>query len=133
MTTNQPLRFIGRQSFVRMPILSLEYLQAQIAFSMERDLSKAPTPISGGMRKALHKEQQAQSWALRSVPKRVEVIDEESHGIAFHCRRYWCNHMMLFDMTCEEAAATDWDQVKCDKCGAVNGKLPPSSWERELG
>ena len=134
MTSTQPVRFIGRQRFARMPILLLEYLQARITFSMERDLSKAPTPISGGMRKALHKEQQAQSFSLRAVPRRVARSHRWENGVvAYHCQRYWCRHMMLFDMTFQEAVEADWSGIKCDKCGAINGKLPPPRWERELG
>lgn len=132
--SNQPVRFLGRQPFVRMPILSLEFIQAQGEFETERDLATAPIPISGGLRKALHREQQAQSWALRSVPRRIEQTEgDESQGIAYHCPRYWCRHMMLFDMTVEEAVELDWSKVKCDKCGSIGGKPPPSRWERVLG
>jgi hypothetical protein len=63
--TNQPARFIGPIAIRRYPFACLADVQADARLGKERDLRLAPTPISGGMRKALSKEVRAQN-SLRS-------------------------------------------------------------------
>ncbi len=107
------LRKRGRIAIRRGPIAYLSHVQADARLSLERDLRDAPTPISGGMRKALHKEQRSQGILRRR--------NREPHGsVAFRrcyglmltdCPGYFCRHPHFFD-------EVDFDAPPplCDRC-----------------
>lgn len=110
--TNHSVRFLGRQPFRRIPFAHLVDVEAGEQLAIERDLRDAPTPISGGMRKALNKERGFQD-ALRWRPRRrYRVSDlERAHGLLEAvCGR--CQHVMYFD----EVDGVDPHAIPCDRC-----------------
>jgi hypothetical protein len=108
--TNQPVRFIGRQPFTRIPIAHLADINADFRLNLERDLRDAPTPISGGMRKALAKELVIQNSLRFRPPRRYREQDlRRAYGLLeANCRH--CRHTMYFDEV-EDGAA-----IRCDRC-----------------
>jgi hypothetical protein len=108
--TNHPVRKLGRQSFMLAPILSLDFIRSRCKFEMERDLSKEPTLLSGGDRKAQGKARSQQRSMLR-VSRRVQRNPWlAAYGdSAVTCPR--CSHMMLIDIDPAEPLA-----VTCDRC-----------------
>lgn len=112
-TPTHPLRRLGRIAIRRGPIAYLSDVQAEARLSRERDLRDAPTPISGGMRKALHKEQARQSalrW--RSSGPHGSVDFRRCYGLMLaECPAYFCRHRHFFD-------AMDFDAPPppCDRC-----------------
>ena len=113
MTSNQPVTFIGRIAIRRRPVAHLDDVRADARLCLERDLRGAPTPISGGMRKALAKERGAQD-ALRRRPRRnwFEHDQQRAFGmIMVGCPR--CRHAMFYDEI-EDAGA-----LRCDRCKAA--------------
>ncbi|WBU27558.1 hypothetical protein OOZ54_12720 [Rhodopseudomonas palustris] len=109
--TNHPVRKLGRIAIRRGPIAHLEDVQAAEKLAAERDLCEAPMPISGGMRKALHKELMQQSalrWRSKKPYGTARLV--RSYGLKIatcpHCRR-----VNYFDeLNLDEPAAT------CDRC-----------------
>lgn len=107
--SNHPVVFVGRAAFRPTPIISLAFIQAQVRFAAERDLSKEPTLLSGGDRKAQGKARSAQQSMLRT-PRRIE-------------RNWWLAAYGMFDCVCprcqkrqlldEIEAGTE---VICDRC-----------------
>lgn len=69
MTSNQPVAFLGRIAIRRGRVAHLNDISADARLGLERDLRQAPTPVSGGMRKALATERGAKD-ALRWHPRR---------------------------------------------------------------
>lgn len=107
-----PVRKIGRQPYRRYPLARLSDIQADARLSLERDLREAPTPISGGMRKALNKERGAQD-ALRfrsGQPYRQADTRRSFDLIQATCAG--CGHVMFFD----EIEADAWQAIRCDRC-----------------
>lgn len=109
--TDMPFRKLGRIAIRRGPIAHLEDVQAAEKLAAERDLREAPIPISGGMRKALHKElvkQNSLRWRSKKPHGTARV--ERSYGLMVtacpHCRRV--NYFDEIDL--DEPAAT------CDRC-----------------
>lgn len=110
--TNQPVTFIGSIALRRGPIAHLDDVAADARLSLERDLRTAPTPISGGMRKALAKERNLQD-GLRRRPKRnwFEHDQQRAFGmITAACPR--CRHAMFYD------EIEDASDLRCDRCKA---------------
>ena len=107
--SNHPVIFRGRVAFQRMPILSLAFIQAQARFAAERDLSKEPTLLSGGDRKAQGKARAAQQTMLRT-PRRVERNWWLPAYGALHCVCTRCRHQMLLDEIEPDA------EVICQRC-----------------
>jgi hypothetical protein len=110
--SNHPVRFLGPQSFRRMPIAHLSDVQAASRLALERDLREAPTPISGGMRKALNKELGAQS-ALRFRTRRryCEAELGRAYGL-LEATCGFCRHTMFFD----EVEDAGFGAIRCDRC-----------------
>jgi hypothetical protein len=110
--TNHPVRYIGPIRFPRMRIARLCDVQAACRLELERDLRDAPTPISGGMRKALNKELgQQNALRYRSPGRRYGEADlRRAHGLieatCSHCR-----HTMFFDEVDDDPAS-----IRCDRC-----------------
>lgn len=109
--TENPIRKLGRIAIRRGPIAHLEDVQAAERLAAERDLRNAPTPISGGMRKALHKERVQQDALRRRIKKPFGTARVfRSYGLIVttcpHCRRV--NYFDEIDL--DEPAAT------CDRC-----------------
>lgn len=111
-STNHPVRFLGRQPFRRMPIAHLADVEAAEQLALERDLREAPTPLSGGMRKAQHKALEAQnSLRRRRVRPRVSAEILRTYGLfVADCPR--CRHSMFFD----EINFDDLSAIRCDRC-----------------
>jgi hypothetical protein len=114
MLTNHPVRKLGRQPFRRIPLAHLCDVEADAKLSLERDLRFAPTPISGGMRKALVKELGHQNALRFKARRRYREPDlRRSWGLLISaCPR--CHHVMYFD------DATD-DLITCDRCKKTYG------------
>jgi hypothetical protein len=110
--TNHPVIKLGKIPIRRYPFASLHDVQQDAKLSMERDLRTAPTPISGGMRKALHKELGAQNaLRYRHGTNRALVEAHKTFGqFMVSCPRYFCQHTMFF----EEAEMGD--EIRCDRC-----------------
>lgn len=110
--TNQPVRFIGRQPFTRIPFAHLVDVEAGERLAIERDLRDAPTPISGGMRKALSKELGKQNSLRYRPPRRYRAPDLlRAYGlIQAVCGS--CRHVMYFD----DVDGADPHEIKCDRC-----------------
>jgi hypothetical protein len=107
--TNQPVRFIGRQPYTRIPFAHLVDVEAGERLALERDLRQAPTPISGGMRKAQNKELNFQN-ALRSRPRQYRAPDlRRTYGLMLAVCSF-CRHSMYFDEVDNFAA------IRCDRC-----------------
>lgn len=110
--TNHPVVKLGRIAFRKIPFAHLDDVRADAKLSLERDLRYAPTPISGGMRKALHKEAVMQNALRFRPPRRYREPDlRKAYGLmAFNCR---CGHIMFFDPD-----GDDWTAVgiHCDRC-----------------
>ena len=110
MTSNQPVAFLGRIAVRRGPIAHLDDVSADARLG----LRQAPTPISGGMRKALAKER-GQQDALRWRPRRNWFDHDQQRAfgmIMVGCPR--CQHAMFYDQI-EDAAL-----LRCDRCkGAI--------------
>lgn len=107
--SNHPVVFAGRVAFRRTPILSLAFIQAQARFAVERDLSKEPTLLSSGDRKAQGKAFDAQRSMLRT-PRRVE-------------RNWWMPAYGMLDCTCPRCGhqvlldeIEPGCEVICDRC-----------------
>lgn len=109
--TNQPVRFLGRQPFRKLPIAHLSDVAAAEQLALERDLHTAPTPISGGMRKALKKETALQDGLRRRTIRRYGEADlRRAYGLYLaSCPR--CDHAMFFD-----EIAGDVSSLRCDRC-----------------
>jgi hypothetical protein len=105
-----PVRKLGRIAFRRLPFARLDDVAADAALAMQRDLRQAPTPISGGMRKALHKEL-AQQDALRRRSRRPyrEADARRAYGQLLAACTH-CGHAMYFD------AIDDVAEIRCDRC-----------------
>jgi hypothetical protein len=110
-TTNHPVRLIGRQPYTRIPFAHLVDVEAGERLALERDLRGAPTPISGGMRKALNKELGKQN-SLRYRPRRrYRAPDlERAYGL-MEAVCGSCRHSMYFD-----EVDGDPHSIKCDRC-----------------
>jgi hypothetical protein len=110
MTSNQPVRFLGRQPYARIPFAHLGDVEAGERLALERDLRNAPTPISGGMRKALNKELGYQESLRYRPPRRFREPDlRRAYGqMLAVCGT--CRHEMYFDEV-EDVAA-----IRCDRC-----------------
>lgn len=109
--TNHPVIKLGRIAIRKYPMAWLDDVQRAERLAMERDLRTAPTPISGGMRKALHKELGAQN-VLRA--KRLRQADTRLNGhFLIHCKH--CSHRMLYT---EDDGSVAGD-FKCDRCRRV--------------
>ncbi|MES2030813.1 MAG: hypothetical protein V4477_16660 [Pseudomonadota bacterium] len=109
--TNYPVIKLGRIPIRKYPFANLADVQRDAKLQTERDLRHAPTPISGGMRKALSKELGQQkslhnrSSALAEYQK-AEL--EKCYGLLVgHCKH--CRHTMWFD---EDDGAIP----NCDRC-----------------
>lgn len=91
-------------------IAMLEDVQAAARLALERDLRTAPTPVSGGMRKALAKEaadQDGLRYRSRRRPGEADLL--KTYGlIQAVCGR--CRHIMYFD------EIEDFGAVRCDRC-----------------
>ena len=111
MTSNQPVALLGRIAIRRRPIAHLDDISADARLGLERDLRGAPTPISGGMRKALEKErgqQDALRWRLRRNWFAQDL--QRAFGmIMVVCPRY--RHAMFYDEI-EDAAVLRSDRCK---------------------
>jgi hypothetical protein len=110
--TNHPLRFIGPIRYRKIPFAHLVDVQAGEKLALERDLREAPTPISGGMRKALNKELGKQN-VLRYRPARRyrEPDTRRAYGLLLAACPH-CRHSMYFD----EVAPEDYSAIRCDRC-----------------
>jgi hypothetical protein len=109
---NHPVRFFGKQTFRRMPIARLADVQAACRLALERDLRQAPTPISGGMRKALHKELALQGALRVRTPRRHREADlRRAYGL-LEATCGFCRHTMLFD----EVEDAGFGAIRCDRC-----------------
>lgn len=111
MRPNLPVKFLGRQHFQMMPVLSLAFIQSREKFARERDLSKEPVLLSGGDRKTLAKAQDRQRSGL-NVPRRIRTNQMlQAYGsMACPCPR--CRHLMLIDIEPGEPIET----MRCDRC-----------------
>jgi len=108
--TNHPVRFIGRQPYAKVPFAHLTDVQAEERLALERDLREAPTPISGGMRKALHKELGKQNSLRYRPPRRYREPDlRRAYGLMLAVCGF-CRHSMYFD------EVEDFDAIRCDRC-----------------
>lgn len=107
-----PLRIIGRQPYARIPFAHLVDVEAGERLALERDLRTAPTPISGGMRKALNKELGKQN-ALRYRPRRRYRAPDlrRAYGL-MEAVCGSCRHTMYFD----DVEGADPRSIKCDRC-----------------
>ncbi|WP_439925667.1 hypothetical protein [Nitrobacter sp. JJSN] len=110
MINSHPVRKLGYQPFRRIPFAHLRDVEADALLSVERDLRDAPTPISGGMRKALAKELGHQN-ALRSTYRRRYREPDlwRAYGLLL-CTCPRCRHVIYLD------EAGDEDAVTCDRC-----------------
>lgn len=115
MNTNHPVRKLGRQPFRRIPFAHLADVESAELLAMERDLRDAPTPISGGMRKALAKETARQNALRFKVHRGYRQPDQRrAYGLLISsCPR--CHHVMYFD------EMGDGEQLTCDRCRNVYG------------
>jgi hypothetical protein len=96
-----------------MPFAHFYDIEADARLSIERDLRFAPVPISGGMRKALAKEQRFQN-ALRFKARRLYREPDIWRGYGLwvsSCPR--CRHMMFFD------EISPGDRITCDRCRKI--------------
>lgn len=110
--TNHPVRKIGRIAIRKGPIAYLADVQAAERLAGERDLRDAPTPISGGMRKALAKEKAQQgSLRWRTRAPHGSVDGRRSYGLMLvTCPGHFCRHVHFFD-------EVDFaDAPRCDRC-----------------
>lgn len=109
---SHPVIKIGRIAIRKYPFARLEDIQRDAKLSLDRDLRYAPTPISGGMRSALHKELGSQSRlrhrssALRSRQQRDL---RECYGLFLGSCRH-CKHVMFFDEVEDDVIPN------CDRC-----------------
>lgn len=110
--SNHPIRFIGPIPYRRIPFAHLVDVEAGEQLALERDLRDAPTPISGGMRKALNKELGKQNALRYRAPRRYREPDSRrAYGLMLAvCPR--CRHSMFFD----EIADEDFTAIRCDRC-----------------
>ncbi len=109
--SNHPVRFIGPQAFQRMPIAPLADVEASCRLSLERDLRHAPTPISGGMRKALSRELRLQNALRFRKPRRYGEADlRRAYGL-LEATCPHCRHSMFFDEVEDGFGA-----IRCDRC-----------------
>jgi hypothetical protein len=108
--TNRPVRFIGRQPYARIPFAHLVDVEAGERLALERDLRDAPTPISGGMRKARAKELGFQNVLRYRPPRRYREQDlRRAYGLMLAvCGS--CRHSMYFD------DVEDFAAIRCDRC-----------------
>lgn len=108
--TNQPVRVIGRQPYSRIPFAHLVDIEAGCRLDLERDLRDGPTPISGGMRKALNKELGKQN-SLRYRPPRYyrEPDLRRAYGLMLAVCGF-CRYSMYFD------EVADFNGLHCDRC-----------------
>ena len=110
--TNHPVRFLGRQPYRRIPFAHLADVEAAEQLALERDLREAPTPISGGMRKALSKELGKQNSLRYRPPRKYRAQDlQRAHGLMLAVCSF-CRHSMYFD----EVDGVDPHSIKCDRC-----------------
>jgi hypothetical protein len=108
--TNQPVRLIGRQPYRRIPFAHLVDVEAGERLALERDLRDAPTPISGGMRKALNKELGKQNSLRYRPPRRYGAPDlRRAYGLMLAVCGF-CKHSMYFD------DVEDFEGIRCDRC-----------------
>lgn len=114
MLTNHPVRKLGRQPFRKIPFAHLRDIEADAVLSLERDLRFAPTPISGGMRKALAKELGRQNALRFKMRRRYREPDlRRTYGLLISaCPR--CRHVMYFDEYSD-------DPITCDRCKKTYG------------
>jgi hypothetical protein len=114
MLTNYPVRKLGRQPFRKIPFAHLCDVEADAMLSLERDLRFAPTPISGGMRKALAKELGRQNGLRFKLSRRYRKPDlRRTYGLLISaCPR--CHQVMYFD---EDTG----DPITCDRCKKTYG------------
>ena len=105
-----PVRKLGRLAFRRLPIAHLADVEADARLSLERDLRAAPTPIAGGMRKALNKERGAQEALRYRRQRRYRGPDaRRAYGLMLATCAH-CRHTMYFD------EIEDFGAVYCDRC-----------------
>lgn len=110
LDTNYPVRFIGPHLFRRIPFAHLVDIKAGEKLALERDLRDAPTPISGGMRKALNKARGAQNALRLRSPRRYREPDlRRGYGLMLASCGF-CRHAMYFD------EIEDFAAVRCDRC-----------------
>lgn len=115
MLTNHPVRKLGRQPFRKFPFAYLRDVQTDALLSVERDLRDAPTPISGGMRKALAKEMGHQNALRFKVQRRYREPDlRRAYGLLLCCCPH-CRHVMYLDEAGAEGTMT------CDRCKRLYG------------
>jgi hypothetical protein len=109
--TNRPVRVIGRQPYARIPFAHLADVETGERLALERDLRDAPTPISGGMRKALGKELGKQNYLRYRPPRRYREPDDlrRPYGL-LEAVCGSCRHVMYFDDV-ENGSA-----IRCDRC-----------------
>ena len=87
MPTNHPVRKIGHQPFRYIPFAHLSDVQQAC------ELENAPTPISGGMRKALAKDMGRQDYCIADTR---EPDRRRAYGLLMAvCPR--CRRVMYFD------------------------------------
>jgi len=107
------LRPIGPQPFRPTKIAPLDAVRRAEALREERDLRQVPTPVSGGMRKALHKEM-AQQQSLRPAARRRPygaADGQRAYGLMVTpCPSWWCRQTMYFDEVDLD------DHPLCDRC-----------------
>lgn len=109
--TNRTVRLIGRQPYKRIPFAHMVDVEAGEQLAQERDLRDAPTPISGGMRKALAKERGFQDALRYRPPRRYRIPDlQRAYGL-FEVVCGFCRHAMYFD------EVEDFEAIRCDRCG----------------
>lgn len=108
--TNHPVRFVGSIAYRRAPFAHLVDVEAGEQLALERDLREAPTPISGGMRKARNKELGYQN-SLRYRPQRPyrEPDLRRAYGLMLAVCSF-CRHSMYFD------EVEDFAGIRCDRC-----------------
>lgn len=111
--TNHPVWFLGPMPFQRMPILSLDFIQAVSRAELEIDLSALPPLISGGDRKARAKaiaEQKSSRHVSRRLDRRYRLEPDPAYG----CIGVWCchctHHMLLEELDAEP------EEITCDRC-----------------
>jgi hypothetical protein len=108
--TNQPVRFLRRQPYTRIPFAHLVDVQNGEQLALERDLRMVPTPISGGMRKALNKELGKQAALRFRMQRRYREPDlRRAYGL-LEAGCSFCKHSMYFD------EVEDFNSVRCDRC-----------------
>jgi hypothetical protein len=108
--SSRPVRFIGRQPYTRIPFAHLVDVEAGERLALERDLRDAPTPISGGMRKAQNKELNFQNALRYRSPRRYRAPDlQRAYGLMLAVCSF-CRHSMYFD------EVEDFAAIRCDRC-----------------